>query len=587
MSAERQPAWLGADEVVGASNTRSGSTGDITLQEEDIVPAAEGGVMGSKQVQDTDEETPLIRKTTSTTLLGEESEERGDFDGLPWYKKPSIFWMLPPYLLSTMAFGGVMVPKLNLILTLICREYFADQALADPTFTYLPVVFGEENEQCRDAGVQSRVAQFNLAGTVISGLLAALVSPKLGALSDRYGRKLIIVLTNFGMFSGEIITIFAAKYPDIISVYWILVGFVFDGMCGSFITSMALAHSYATDCTPPSKRNVAFGYFHGCLFTGIAIGPIVAGYIVKKTGTVLPVFYYGIAAHILFIALLAFVIPESLSKSRQLLAREKYRVKHLASGPPSFLSSLRPANFFEPLRILYPTGPGSSSALRSNLLVLAAVDTLGFGVAMGAFQIIVIYSNFMFGWDTYTQSLFISIVNTCRVFGLLVILPLLNGYGRRWLTGTTHVSRSGSDTFELNIIRVAVMIDTLGFLGYSFARDGKLFTLSGIVASFGGMGAPTLQSVLTKHVPPDKTGQLLGALGLLHALARVISPTIFNGIYSATVGKYSPTVFICLTATFFLAFACALFIRPNVYLPEQEEYHDDDYRENDELLANS
>ena len=87
-------------------------------------------------------------------------------------------------------------------------------------------------------------------------------------------------------------------------------------------------------------------------------------------------------------------------------------------------------------------------------------------------------------------------------------------------------------------------------------------TLSGVVASIGGIGSPTLQSSLTKHVPPERTGQLLGASGLLHALARVVAPTVFNAIYSGTVGKFTQTVFVCLTATFGVAFFFSWFVRP-------------------------
>lgn len=56
---------------------------------------------------------------------------------------------------------------------------------------------------------------------------------------------------------------------------------------------------------------------------------------------------------------------------------------------------------------------------------------------------------------------------------------------------------------------------------------------------------------------------MLGAAGLLHALARVVGPLIFNSIYSATVGKFTPTVFVCLASTFFLAFVLSWFIKPH------------------------
>src|ERR1700712_5905139 len=102
--------------------------------------------------------------------------------------------------------------------------------------------------------------------SVISGSMAAIIAPKVGELSDRYGRLPMIVWINMGMIINEIITIFAAQFPDTVSVYWILVGSIFDGLGGSFIAAMAVSHSYAADTTPASKRNVVFGYFHGCLF---------------------------------------------------------------------------------------------------------------------------------------------------------------------------------------------------------------------------------------------------------------------------------------------------------------------------------
>ncbi|KAJ9665793.1 hypothetical protein H2201_004101 [Coniosporium apollinis] len=525
------------------------------------------------------EETPLLGEQNgasgaqdSKTAGGSGSAWPGqaDFKGLPWWKRPSIYWMLAPFFISTLAFGGIIVPKLNLILSLICREYIADRSMADPNFTMVPVVFRGDNPQCRIPEVQARVAQFTLYGNLISGILAAITSPKLGALSDRYGRKKIILATSMGTLSGEIITIFAAKYPDTFPVNWILVGYATDGLCGSFIAAMALAHSYATDCTPPSRRNVAFGYFHGCLFSGIALGPILAGYIIKWTGSVLSIFYVALGAHLFFISFAAFIIPESLTKARQLAAREKYKAEQDAAGPASdWINQIRSFNLLEPLKILYPTGEGSSPAVRRNLLLLASVDTIVFGVAMGSMTVVVIYSNFEFGWGTFESSVFVSVVNICRVCCLLVILPLITRFVRG-PSSKREQRNTGSDTFDLSVIRVAVFFDMLGYLGYTLARTGPLFILSGALASVGGIGSPTLQAALTKHVPADRTGQLLGASGLLHALARVVAPTIFNAIYSVTVGKFTQTVFVCLTATFGVAFVVSWFVRPHVYLDEPQ-----------------
>jgi MFS family permease len=406
---------------------------------------------------------------------------------------------------------------------------------------------------------------FTLYAGLISGILSAIIAPKLGALSDRYGRKKIMLITTSGMLIGEVITIVVANFPETFPVNFILLGYIFDGLCGSFIASMALSHSYATDCTPPNKRNVVFGYFHGCLFTGIAIGPLFAGYVVKLTGKVVSMFYIALGCHIFFLLFLLLIIPESLSKARQYAAREKYRLDMEAMEPSAeWIKQARSFNLFAPLKVLYPTGPGSSPAVRWNLLFLATIDTIIFGVAMGAISVVILYLNYEFQWDTYYQSIFVSVVNVCRVFTLVIILPGLTHIFRGKSTTSSDSQRQheGTDRFELTIIRVAILFDILGFLGYSLSRKGELFMFSGTIASIGGMGSPTLQAALTKHVYPDQVGQLLGAMGLLHAFAKVVSPTIFNSIYAATVGKFTQTVFVILTIMFGIAEAITWFVKP-------------------------
>ena len=416
---------------------------------------------------------------------------------------------------------------------------------------------------------------------IIGGSLSAVMAPKLGALSDRYGRKRLIVITSFGMFLTEIITILAAKYPDSVHYQWLLVGATFDGICGSFTASMALTHAYAADCTAPPKRAMAFGYFHACLFTGIAIGPLVAALLIKLSGELLTIFYVALAVHTVFIFFILFVVPESLSRKRQILAQEKYHLegqslrlldeRHHGGYYGTLRVMIRKANILAPLKILWPTGPGSSSHLRANLILLSAVDTIIFGVAMGSVTVLVYYLGYQFGWDTTQSSEFVSIVNIVRVAALLIVLPSLNylvrtrraNRQRRESGFAIPESNSGSDLLDLSIIRVAIGLEVLGYAGYAIARTGPLFVLSGILAACGGVGSPTLQSALTKHVPHDRVGQLLGATGLLHALARIVAPTIFNLIYAATVGTFPQAVFTVLTGCFGVAFLVSWFIRPN------------------------
>ena len=96
----------------------------------------------------------------------------------------------------TLAFGGSIAPKINLILELVCNQYMSERSVADPNFTMVPIDFaGGDNDQCRIPEVQSRVTIFTLWGSLLAGIFSAITSPKLGALSDRYGRKRILIFT--------------------------------------------------------------------------------------------------------------------------------------------------------------------------------------------------------------------------------------------------------------------------------------------------------------------------------------------------------------------------------------------------------
>jgi len=456
------------------------------------------------------------------------------------------------------------VPKLNLILQLVCRDYYVDQASKNPHLVFTPVVLGESNPQCRKAEVSARVTEFTLAITMITGIISAISAPWIGALSDRYGRCKMLLWSSLGAFVTELFTVMIATHPDTIDYHWFLVGAIFDGFSGSFTTGMALSYAYASDCTAPPKRSIAFGRFHACLFGGIALGPLLTAILFRLTHSLITVFWIAIGIQVFFMITIAFIIPESLSKKRQFLAREKHAAMRdaVARRSSTWLNSARRVNIFEPLGILWPTGPGSSPKLRYNLSLLAAVDTIMFGVAMGAMTVIIYYANFQFGWETDNTSFFMSIVNVARVAGLLALLPLLNylfrslpARRRSRISGVQEVEpNSGCDRLDLWTIRFAILAELLGYLGYCLSRTGALFTLSGVVTALGGVGSPTLQSALTKHIPHDRVGAVLGATGLLHALARVVCPLIFNLIYAKTVGRYAQAVFLVLAGCFAIAF---------------------------------
>ncbi|KAG9237981.1 major facilitator superfamily domain-containing protein [Amylocarpus encephaloides] len=504
-----------------------------------------------------------------------EWEGMADFIGVLWWRRPSVLWLVPTFFLYALAFGGILIPKINLIISLICREYYTEKS---KTTMFSSTPFGDDDDMCHsNADIQVIVTKFTLTITIIVGTLSAVMSPKLGALSDRYGRIKVLCVSSCGSFMTEVITVLAASFPETVHYKWLLAGAVFEGICGSFTAGFAITHAYAADCTPPPKRAVAFGYFHACLFSGIALGPLAVAFIIENEyGTLLTIFYIALGIHAFFILFVLLVVPESLSKKRQNLAQEKHAAERarISADGYTWLWAYKTANILEPLKILWPTGPGTSNRLRSNLILLSAVDTTIFGVAMGAINVVVLYSGYRFHWKTAETSKFVSVVNIFRVSGLIIILPLLN-----YLVRTRRANRqaresglakpepnSGSDLLDLSIVRGAILLEVLGYSGYATATTSQMFVGAGILAALGGVGSPTLQSALTKHVPHENVGQLLGATGLLHAIARVIAPTIFGLIYARTVADMPSAVFVVLAASFGTAFLASWFIRPHVYL---------------------
>lgn len=463
------------------------------------------------------------------------------------------------------------------ILDLVCKQYFADQHAIDPNFTYLPVILGRDNPQCNAPDlkkkIQKKATLFMLVVSLVTGSLSALVAPQIGHLSDRIGRTRLMAFVSIGGILNEIITILAAKFPETFDYRILILGATFDGLTGSFTAGSILSQSYTSDSTVPSKRAVSMSYIHACLFTGLAFGPLLAAQFVKWTGNLLIIFYIVLGCHIFFMLFCAFILPESVSKRKQLLATEHWKKMNLGQRltAGTWLEAIRRAHPFAPLAVLWPTEPGTSKQLRINLVALATTDMIIMGAMVAAGAVIVYYSELMFNWGTVETSRFISALSMVRVVVLMGIYPLINYFGRTRPTARRHArlgipvteKRAGADRLDIWVLRVALLSDILGALGYALVRSQGLFVASGMVTAVGGLGSATIQSAITKHVPPERVGQVLGAVGMLHAVSRIIGPILFNGLYASTIETFPQAIFVLLLALFFVGLVATFFVRPH------------------------
>lgn len=165
-------------------------------------------------------------------------------------------------------------------------------------------------------------------------------------------------------------------------------------------------------------------------------------------------------------------------------------------------------------------------------------------------------AQYIFNWDEMASGMFISIVNVFRTFATIVVLPLLV----RWIRKPQAWPFRGSHDADLLLIRVAIFSDVIGYLGYSLAPSGILFTISGAIAAMGSIGLASTEASLTKQVDARRTGELMGALSLLQSLSRVVAPTVINLTYTWTVKVFPSIVFLGVSGLFIVMSGVSMLI---------------------------
>ncbi|KAH9877669.1 hypothetical protein J1614_002886 [Plenodomus biglobosus] len=534
---------------------------------------------------------------TYQRVSDEENDDPPKYDEpLPksWFNRPSVFWLLPVFLLFNLAMGATAMPRMNVITSLICRNFLTKDMQTDSQSNAMlqprhgggmpsgaanvsatagnhsasAIIIGDYNPQCAMKEVESATAMFNLLGNLVAGVVAAVATPFWGQLSDHFGRVKPLAAATTVMLASETVMVLVAKFPDALPLGWVYLTFVLEGLSGSFILIMALASSYAADCTKSEDRNVALGWFHGSMFFGMAAGPAFGGFLGMSGGKSNPmlVFYTGLGMRIVGILFLA-LVPESLQLSvadRRPLQVQVLQYWHDHSKG-SWSDKLKRANPIRLLRILSPSNSTIESSTQRNVLTLASINTILFGAMMGAMNVMMLYSEFRFGWGNKESGIFLSTVNVFRTLATVVVLPLVVMLSRRCSgsrsssfkhahgRASTDDAVSHIDKLDIFLLRISIVSDTIGYIGYALSPTGALFTLSGAISALGAIGLATSEASMTKLLPASQTGELLGALGLLQALARIISPTVVGLTYSWTTESMPQLVFWGIAVCFAVA----------------------------------
>jgi MFS transporter, DHA1 family, tetracycline resistance protein len=338
--------------------------------------------------------------------------------------------------------------------------------------------------QFRGGDAAGAATIYGLFGTVWAGM-QFLFAPVLGAISDRFGRRRVILLSTLGLGLDYILM---AVSP---TLGWLFVGRVISGITSA---SYATAFAYIADVTPSDRRAGQYGMLGAAFGIGFIVGPAVGG-LLGGISLRLP-FWVAAGLSLLGTAYGYFILPESLPADRR--------------AP----IELRKAN---PL--------GSLDLLRAHgaLAGLAAAVFL-YRMAHDAMpSLFVIYGDYRFAWSERTVGLVLAAVGASS----MIVQAGLVGWS---------VKRLGAR----NAMLIGFGFGAAGYAIYGLAPTGALFAAAVPLSALFGLTYPSLQGIITKLVGADQQGRLQGALASVMGIAGVLAPLLFTQTFAVAVKVVRP-----------------------------------------------
>jgi DHA1 family tetracycline resistance protein-like MFS transporter len=308
-------------------------------------------------------------------------------------------------------------------------------------------------------------------------LMQFLAAPVLGSLSDRLGRRPVLLLSCLGLGLDYV---FMALAP---SLGWLLVGRVVSGVTSaSFSTALA----YISDVTPPERRAASFGLMGAAFGAGFVLGPATGGLLAGISPRA--PFWLAAALALLNVLYGWFVLPESLPREHR-----------------------RPFDW----RRANPVGALSLLAARPGLRELVLVFALYMLAHQALQSTFVLYTAHRYGWHATAVGLLLAGVGACTIVvqGALVG-PVVRRIGER---RTMLLGLTGG---------------LLGFVAYGLAGSGAALVASVPVFGLMFFTGPPLQGLLARRVAPNEYGLLQGVNASLMGITGIVGPTLFAQVFA-------------------------------------------------------
>ena len=315
-------------------------------------------------------------------------------------------------------------------------------------------------------------------------LMSFLFASFIGSLSDRFGRRPVLLLSLLGLAVDYVIIALAP------SLSWLILGRVIAGIFGA---SMVTATAYIADITQPQDRAKNFGMLGAAFGLGFILGPLLGGFL-GGIDLRLP---FWVAAGLSALNMLygVFVLPESLPAQN----RRPFSWKH--ANPVGALTALRHFPTVLPLTTAY-----GLTRLSLN----------------GLIAIWVLYTAQRYGWDVR------------QVGYSLAAVGLVQAIAQGGLAGpiTQKLGERGA-------ILGSLVLSVVSYLVLAFATTPLMLYLGIALTAAGGILAPAMQAALTSRMPPQQQGLLQGALASLNSLANVLAPPAVAAIFAFVLTRNS------------------------------------------------
>lgn len=324
-----------------------------------------------------------------------------------------------------------------------------------------------------------------LFGTVWAAM-QFIFSPLLGVLSDRFGRRPVILLSCLGLGLDYILMALAP------TIGWLLAGRVLSGVTAA---NMSTANAYISDVTPADKRSKAYGLLSCAFGVGFVMGPAVGGWL-GETDPRLP-FWIAAVCCLLNSLYGYFVLPESLPPEKR-QAKIQWKIANPA---------------------------GAIALLKSDarLACLAVINFIGYIAHEIYPTVFVLYTMHRYGWNQSNIGTALAVVGVCTIIisGVLVG-PAVKKLGER---GTLFAG---------------LALGAAGFWLFGWAATGWIFLLAIPLNSLWGLAGAPAQSMMTQIVLPTRQGELQGALSSLRSIGMLIGPGIFASVYATSLTGSAP-----------------------------------------------